>query len=206
MPIFSKTKKAPPSGPTFARGGWQPADDAAKYVPSLAEADPETYGKLVAKIAELNGTLSSAYVEKRTAEKALAAHEGPSLRVGVAELLGDDSVAGRASKVAAVREARQRVADIEAAITIAQQRLRDAKTAATRAVIPKVKPEWDKRTKALCDALKAAQTAHIAFDELRQALEAEEVSADHLGQRPHFLGDARDGHISRFLKEAGYAN
>lgn len=205
MPIFNKPKKTAQSGPAFARGGFQPERDAAEHVPSLAEADPETYGKLTDKIAELNVTLSAAYAEKRTAEKELAAHEGPSLRVGVAALLGDDSVASRTSKVASVREARQRVADVESAITIAQQRLRDARTGAVRAVVARVRPEWTKRTKALCDALKAAQTAHTAFDELRQALDAEDVPSDHLGPRPFFLGDARDGHISRFLKESGYA-
>jgi hypothetical protein len=58
----------------------------------------------------------------------------------------------------------------------------------------------------LAEALKAAQAAHIALDDLRLELESEDVSADYFGPRPFFLGDARDGRIANFLKEAGYGN
>jgi hypothetical protein len=205
LPIHTKTKAAPPVGATFARGGFQPAADAARHVPSLAEADPEVYGALTAKVAELNARLSEANAALREAERALAAHEGPSIRASVADLLGDDATTGRAAKAAAVRDARQRVADIEAAITIAGHRLRDAKSAAVRAVVAKVRPEWQKRIKALTSALEATRTAHIALHDLRQAIEHEDVDAALFGPWPYFLGDARDSKIDGFLKEVQHA-
>ncbi len=205
MPIFNKPKKVKDTGPVHVSGGFQPAPDAAKHVPGLAEADPETYGALTAKIAELNGAFSAAVAVRREAERTLKAHEGPSLRAGVAELLGDRAATGYGAKVAAVRDARQRVADVEAAIAIAGQRLRDAKSAAARQVVAKVRPEWERRRKALCGALEAAQAAHVALYELRQAVEHEDVDPALFGAWPYFLGDARDSRISGFLREVGNA-
>jgi len=205
VPIFNKPKKTVGTASPLTHGGFQPAADAAKFVPSLAEADPETFGALTAKIEELHASLAEANAAKREAERILAAHEGPSLRAGVAELLGDDAATGRAAKAAAVRDARQRVADIEAALTIAGHRLRDAKPAAVRAVVAKVRPEWQKRMKALTSALEATRTAHVALHELRQALEAEDVDPAHFGAWPYFLSDARDSKIDGFLKEIQHA-
>jgi hypothetical protein len=206
VPIFNKPKKAASAGHVHPSGGFRPAEDAARHVPSLADADRELFGALTAKIEELHASLAEANAAKREAERILAAHEGPSLRAGVAELLGDDAATGRAAKAAAVRVARQRVADIEAAITIAGHRLRDAKPAAVRAVVAKVRPEWQKRMKALTSALEATRAAHVALHELRQALEAEDVDPAHFGAWPYFLGDARDSKIDGFLKEIQHAD
>jgi hypothetical protein len=172
-------------------------------VPSLAEVD-ETYGMLVTRRSELNVKLSEAMQSRRKAEKELAADTSREVRPGVAALLGDGESA-KSLRRRAVAEAKQAVADIEAALTEVERRLRDAKTGAVRSMIARVRPEWKKRTSALAETLKAAQAAHIALDDLRLMAEAEDVSSDYFGPRPFFLGDAKDGRIANYLKEAGYA-
>jgi hypothetical protein len=171
-------------------------------VPSLADVD-ETYGALVTRRSELNVKLSEAMQARRAAEKELAADTSREVRPGVAALLGDGESA-KALKRRAAAEAKQAVSDIETALVEVERRLRDAKTAAVRSMIARVRPEWDKRTRELAETLKAAQAAHLRFEDLRLELEAEDVSSDYFGPRPFFLGDAKDGRIANYLREAGY--
>jgi hypothetical protein len=173
-------------------------------VPSLAEADPETYGALAAKQLELNTLSGTARAARKAAERELAADTTQYVRPGVAELLGDGPSA-KASKRKAVADAKQREADIEAALVTISQRIRDAKTPAVRAAVAKVRPEWNRRMGALCDALQVVDDAHRDLWSLRQDLEAEDISPAHLGPWPYFLGDADGSRISSFLKEVGYA-
>ena len=174
------------------------------HVPSLAEADPDGYGVLVAKRAEQHDLGGEARKAVRSAERELDADNSREIRPGVAELLGD-SGSTKADKRVALAAARQQAADVDAALLVIEQRIRDAKTAALRRAIAIVRPEFDRRMQALCDALKAADSAHREFDELCQSLEHEDISVGHLGPRPHFLGAAGDGRIAAFLKEAGHA-
>ncbi len=172
-------------------------------VPSLAEAEPEVYGKLIEKRAELNQRVGEASSAASLAASELAADTSKEVRPAVAALLGDGQSA-KSLKRRALAEARQLESDIEVAITEVERRIRDAKTPALRAVIARVRPEWEKRTKALCEALDVVKAAHVNLDDLRLALEAEDVSSDHIGPRPFFLGDARDGKIAAYFKEVGY--
>ncbi|RLP21980.1 hypothetical protein [Mesorhizobium sp. YM1C-6-2] len=172
-------------------------------VPTLAECD-ETYGTLVAKRGELHTAGGEARTARKAAERELAADTSREVRPGVAELLGDGPSA-KALKRKAVAEAKQRESDIETALTVIEQRIRDARTAAVRAAVAKVRPEWDRRMKVLCDAFKVADAAHRDLWSLRQDLDAEDISPAHLGAWPFFLGEPADGRIASFLKEAGYA-
>jgi hypothetical protein len=172
-------------------------------VPSLADVD-DTYGILVAKRAELHAKLSDAAAANRMAEQELASDTSKEVSLAVSELLGDGPSA-KTLKRRALADARQAVTDIEAALVEVDHRIRDAKPAALRAAIARIRPEWQKRTTALCNALAVAQAAHVELDSLRRDMEAEDVSSDHVGPRPYFLGDAKDGRIAAYFRETGYA-
>lgn len=210
MPVFKRVKDRGVAGPAFPSGKLD-TGDASAFVPSLAEAD-DTYGALVARRGELNDKLRDATAAQREADAALAADSGSGVRAGVAELLGDEAEGSRRAKAEALRKARQQVADIDDALTIVGQRLRDAHVAASRAACAKVRPEFSKRVKALAKALIAADEAHRALDDLFLALESEDIATGTLGQvRPYFLGGARDQQrrIATYLKEvaeAGYGD
>jgi hypothetical protein len=174
----------------------------AFIVPSLAEVD-DVYGGLVAKRSELNTASSDARAARRAAERELEADESREIRPGVAELLGDGPSA-KSTKREAVAAARQREIDINAALTVVELRLRDAKTAAVRAATACVRPEWDRRTKALCDALKVADAAHRDLWALRHELEAGDVPPTQFGAWPYFLGASDDEKIANYLREVGH--
>ncbi|TGP22659.1 MULTISPECIES: hypothetical protein [unclassified Mesorhizobium] len=152
----------------------------------------------------MNERLRELGVEERELEKAIAADPTPDVRPSIAALLGDGPTAKAANrkKLADVRADR---ADHEVASRAIEHRIRDAKTPAVRKAIALVRPEWDRRQRELCEALVVVEKAHRDLAMLADDVEAEDIGSSHFGQRPHFLGDARDGHISRFLKESGYA-
>ncbi|RUV89198.1 hypothetical protein EOA46_22630 [Mesorhizobium sp. M1A.F.Ca.IN.022.05.2.1] len=182
----------------------KPAEAPAEpyHVPSLAECD-DVYAGLLSKRAELNERLRGLDAEARQIEKEIAADPTPEVRPSVAALLGDGPTAKAANrkKLADVRADR---ADHEVASRAIEQRIRDAKTPAVRKAIALVRPEWDRRQKELCEALAVVEKAHRSLNDLAEGLEAEDIGSSHFGNRAHFLGDARDGHIARYLKEAGY--
>lgn len=181
-----------------------PLKKAEPYrVPTLAEAD-DTYGALIAKRSELNALSGEARAARKTAERELAADTSPEVRPGVAELLGDGPSA-KSAKRKAVAEAKQREADVDAAMATLELRIRDAKTPAVRSVIAKVQPEWQCRMTALTDALKIVDAAHRDLWALRTDLEAEDVTHAHLGPWPFFLGESGESRVANFLKEVGYA-
>ena len=174
-------------------------------VASLADCDP-AYGELIARRGHLREEMRITATAVRQAEKDLANDESVELRPGVAALLGDDTSPAAALRTT-LREAKARRADLDAAVSILERRIADARTPANRAACAAVKPEFDRRMGALCDALKAADAAHQTLDELCMALEAEDIQYGSLGPRPFFLGGARepDRQIVRFLKEVGNA-
>ncbi|TIW28766.1 MAG: hypothetical protein E5V63_03910 [Mesorhizobium sp.] len=172
------------------------------HVPSLAECD-DVYASLLAKRGELNEGLRMLIATERQLEKDIAADTTPDVRPGVAALLGDGPTAKSANrqKLAAVRADK---ADHETASRAIEQRIRDAKTPAVRKAIALVRPEWDRRQRELCETLAVVQKAHRDLAMLADDVEAEDIGSSHFSQQPHFLGDARDGHVQRYLKEAGY--
>lgn len=174
-------------------------------VASLTDVDPGL-GELVAKREQFHEEMRTAATEVRQAEKDLAGDTSVELRPGVARLLGDiDSP--KSIKRLALKAAKERRADLDAAVSIIERRVADARPAANRAACAAVKPEFDRRLGALCDALRVVDAAHQEFDQLCQALEAEDIQYGSLGPRPFFLGGARepDRQIVRFLREAGNA-
>ncbi|TIQ42535.1 hypothetical protein [Mesorhizobium sp.] len=173
------------------------------HVPSLAECD-DLYAGLLSKRVELNERLRELGAEERELEKAIAADPTPEVRPNIAALLGDGPTAKSMNRKK-LAEVRTNKADHEAALRAIESRIRDAKTPAVRKAIALVKPEWDRRTRVLCEALKVVEMAHRELAMLAEDVEAEDIGASYFGQRPGFLGDPRDGRIAAYLKEVGHA-
>lgn len=175
-------------------------------VPTLIEGSAE-YAALVAKRDELFEKQPALRVERLELERAITESPAPTLRPGVAELLGEssDSTTGLRARLAEVAKLER---DVEAALEVIRERLAVARTAASKAICSQVKPEYGRRVAAICDALKAVAAARAEYDALRDELEREDVAWGSLGPVfLGFLGDARDGHVQRFIheaREAGY--
>ncbi len=186
----------------------KPAVDAPDpfRVPSLSEASPE-YAALVDKRQELLTQQSALTAERNELVRKIEEAPAPTMRPGVAALLGEtsDSTTGLRTRLA---EVQRTLSDIEAALEIVRQRLAVARTAASRTICLQVKSEYGRRVAAMCNALKAIAAARADYDDLRDQFEREDVSWGSLVPMvPNFLGDARDGHVQRFIreaKEAGY--
>lgn len=147
--------------------------------------------------------------ERRELEQQIAEAPAPAYRPGVAELLGEDSD-GQSALRARLKEVVASERDIETALEILAQRLREARTKASLVVCNAVRPEYGRRVAAIADALKAVASARAEYHQMRDELEREDIAWFSLvPMDPAFLGDARDGHIQRYLKEAkeaGYAD
>ncbi|MGW9332296.1 hypothetical protein [Bosea sp. NPDC055594] len=175
-------------------------------VPSLAEASPE-YAALVDKRQELLTQQSTLNAERRDLVRKIEESPAPTMRPGVAALLGEtsDSTAGLRGRLT---EVQRTLSDIDAALEVIRQRLAVARTGASKAICMAARPEYGRRVAALCEALQAVSVARADYDNLRDEFERHDVSWASLGPLGlGFLGDARDGHVHRFIreaKEAGY--
>lgn len=180
----------------------QAAAAAEPYrVPSLAEASPE-YASLVDKRQDLLTQQASLSAERRELLRKIEEAPAPSMRPGVAALLGEasDSATALRSRFGEVQRTLQ---DIESALEVIRQRLAVARTGASKAICAAARPEYGRRVAAICDALQAVAVARAAYDDLRDEFERQDVSWASLGPISlGFLGDARDGHVQRFVREA----
>lgn len=173
-------------------------------VPTLAEADPDNYGSLLQKRTELHSTLGEKRQRARILEKEIAADTSPAIRPGVAALLGDGP-STKSVRAAELKTINTEISDLEAAVTVVEQRIRDAKTPAVRCAIALVRPEWNRRRENMLAAMKALHSAYDEFNSLCLDLQAEDISTDHFGPRPFFLGDPKDGHLARFIRDVSDA-
>ncbi len=176
-------------------------------VPTLAEAD-STYAAMTAKLAELNAETATTRREIDAIAADILARPAPAVRAEVAALLGqsvDTTLTGRPARLAALR---QHAADLEAAAAIIQRQLAERRGPASKAACEAVRGEYARRVAGIVTALDAVRAATQHADDLLNDLEREDVSLAYLpAVRPFFLGDRKDGHIERYLKEvreAGY--
>jgi len=176
--------------------------EEAFHVPSLAEADAE-YGKLVDRYNQVSIELGTNRREQAKLETDLKQKPAVnSVRAGLADLIGDAvEVDNRPAKLA---ELRKRERDLEEAMSILSQRQRDRKGPASARVCEAVRAEFGSRVKALATALEAAHAARLQFENLIDDLEAGDVTWQSrlVVDRPRWMGDREDGHVSRFLKAA----
>ncbi|MDF2810516.1 MAG: hypothetical protein K0S56_1547 [Microvirga sp.] len=180
--------------------------------PSAYQVPPLTsvpaYAALAAKRTELQELQTASRRELRKLERELTETPMPALRAGVAALLGEATVepTGVHERIAELRRTER---DAAAALSVIEQRLREARSSASRVVCGEVRPEYARRVAALCRALEVLAAERRAYDELRDQLEAEDIAWSTLTPMSlGWLGNPVDGgHIAVFLKnaqEAGY--
>ncbi|ADH91621.1 conserved hypothetical protein [Ancylobacter novellus DSM 506] len=180
--------------------------DSAYRVPPLTSVP--AYAALAAKRAEMQDLQTASRRELRKLERELTETPMPALRAGVAALLGEATVeqSGVHERIADLKRTDR---DATAALTVIDQRLREARSSASRVVCDEVRPEYARRVAALCRALEALAAERKAYDDLRGQLEAEDIAWSTLNPMSlGWLGNPVDGgHIGVFLKsarEAGY--
>jgi hypothetical protein len=179
----------------------QAAPVAEFSVPRLAEASPE-YAALLDKRQQLSLQQSELSAERRELIRKIEEAPAPTMRPGVAALLGEtsDSTTVLRSRLSEVQRTLQ---DIEAALEVVRQRLAVARTGASKSICLQTKPEYGRRVAAICEALEVVAAARAHYDDLRNELERQDVAwASLVPMSPSFLGDARDGHIQSYLREA----
>jgi chromosome segregation ATPase len=179
-------------------------------VPSLADVDDE-YGELVRKRNDLRIRQSDLTARRRTlqAEIIAAGTAAPQLRAGVAELLGEagDSVHAAKGEMAKIN---RQLTDLEDAIKIMDKRIDAQRGKASLKVCDAVRTEYASCVKAMCDAMRVLDEAHVEYRALTSALEDQNVAWLSLEpMNPPWLGDATDDYrnIQLYLgqaREAGY--
>ncbi len=181
----------------------KPAVSAAEpfRVPSLAEASPD-YAALVDKRQELLSQQSALTAERNELVRKIEEAPAPAMRPGVAALLGETSDSTTALRTR-LSEVQRTLSDIDAALEVVRQRLAVARTGASKTICLAARPEYSRRVAAICEALQAVAVARAAYDDLRNEFDLHDVSWGSLGPLDlRFLGDARDGQVERFIREA----
>lgn len=175
----------------------------AFVVPSLSDVDP-VYKDLSNRRAILLGKQTSLTAERRDIERELGAQGGSGYSASVAALLGEgDGTDPAVAKRARLAEIKKEAADVEAALSIVDRRLAEQKPQANTTAVEACRAEYGRRVAAMVEAFRAVQAAREAYDELRDQFEREDIRWSRLGpMSPNFLGDARDGHVQRFIREA----
>lgn len=179
----------------------KPADEFR--VPSLAESSTE-YASLVGKRDALNDRYRELNAERSKLSGEIEAEKaagGQRLSPGVAALLGDspDTLTVLSARL---REVATETGNIETALEILRRRIEEARGRASAIVCATVRSEYDRRLGVLCKLLTEVQAARQSHDELLDDLDREDVEKSYLKPAiPFFLGDRRDGHIPRFMRE-----
>lgn len=175
-------------------------------MPSLEDSSP-AYAALLEKRLELNVSRDALQAERRKLEKEIAIDTSTALRPAIANLLGDDEDS-KSYNFKRIAEIHRAVADIDVALEVLRERIAVERGKASRIVCDAVRPEYQKRAAVVAKALETVQAARADYEDLRNQFEAEDVAWTSLGPLTlGWLGDPRDGHIPRFLKdvrEAGY--
>lgn len=171
-------------------------------VPTLAEADVE-YAALATKATELAAAYATTKRDIQTLETDIKARPSPSMKPGVAALLGesvDASLLGRGEKLA---ELRKHLADIDAAQAIVKRSLADRRGPASVEACRLVKAEYGKRVAAIVDALRAVDSARLHAELILDDLERNDVALGYLPPlRLLWLGNLKEGRITQYMKEA----
>lgn len=181
-------------------------------VRSLAEADPG-YATLLEKQGELRAARSRLDAEEGELLFKLSNAKPSDAPVNrrVAALLGeevdesDPAVDGLRARFTACQAERR---DVDAALRVVEDRLRAARMAASRVIAGEAEPEFRRRASALALALAAAYEAHLAVEEVIDALQRADVA---FVRSPFMDGRAvplfghtwdRQGRVAAWFREA----
>ena len=172
-------------------------------VPSLSEVDA-TYKDLQQRRMILADKKAGLAREQAAIEADIGSRAPLPYSSSVAALLGEDADAETENRPRArLKELKAEIRDIEIAIEVIDRRLAEQKPRANAAVLAACRPEYGRRVRALVDALQAVSTARAAYDQMRNEFEANDIQWTALVPLGlGFLGDARDGHVQRIVREA----
>lgn len=175
--------------------------------PTLAGSDAD-YAAMEVRLSELGTQSADIARQIGDLENDIRTRPTPRIRAGVASLLAEVIDQDLHARPAKLRDLRTLADDTETAIEIVRRRLNDRRGPASLAACNAARAEYGKRVAAVVQALEAVQVARAATDSLLDDLEAEGIQSGYLPVvQPIFLGDVRDGHVPRFIrevKEAGY--
>ncbi|KQZ99571.1 hypothetical protein ASD64_14665 [Mesorhizobium sp. Root157] len=172
-------------------------------VPSLSEADGG-YAALQVRRGELQDKQRELSTEQRALQKAIASDTSHEVRPSIAELLGDEP-GTKAFNRKRLAKVNTDISDLDQALRVIDQRIRDARGAASRVVCASARPEYARRVRAMVAAMRTLDEAHKAYDELRWQLEAEDIAWTSLvPMSPVWLGSSNeaDRRITRFIRDA----
>jgi len=173
----------------------------ALNVPTLAEADSE-YGSLSERYTALSNELAEVSREADELEADMRARRAPSIRPGVAELIGEAVDLSLLERPKRLRELRQRAGDLEQAAEIIRRRRDDRLSAASLAACRATKAEYARRIGKFVGALQVAKAAYDAAEEVLDALEREGAQIGYMPPaRSTFFAGAENG-VTRFVSEA----
>ena len=124
----------------------------------------------------------------------------------VAALMGDRAPAPSASPLPHKADLQREAADLDEAITLADQRVREERAVASAVVCEQVRSKHDARVSAVCRALIAAHGTQLAYLDFADRVNAEGVMWTQ-GLRPMhplFLEGPRDAQssLAQYLREA----
>jgi hypothetical protein len=170
-------------------------------VPTLAEADAE-YGTLSERYTALSNELAGISREAEELEADIRARRAPSIRPGVAELIGEAVDVSLLERPRRPRELRQRAGDLEQAAEIIRRRRDDRLSAASLAACKATKAEYARRIGKFVDALHSAKAAYDEAETVLDALEREGAQVGYMppARSPFFAGT--ENGVTRFVLEA----
>ena len=131
--------------------------------PSLADASPD-YATQLAKRVELQDLQSVRIRERRALEKSIAEDTSREIRPSISALLGD-APGTKALSRRRLAEVQSELTDIDAALVVVEQRIRDAHAKANRSACQAARPEFAKRIGAMVEAMKTLDAAHREFND-----------------------------------------
>lgn len=169
--------------------------------PKLAEVSPDL-ARLVERHHELNVELAALRAEADTLRTALK-KEPRALSAEVAILLGDEVGEAEADPKPRLKEIATREHHITEALYILPRRIAEEQDKASPLVCAAVKGEFFRRMRAVVDALKAAADARRSYQALVDDLVNDDVKFRGIqGIAFTWMGDLRDGHVERMVKDA----
>ncbi len=202
----------------FSRGGSRKvAAPEPVAVPSLEDVSDE-YRDLVSRRQTLRGDIASLEREEgEVTDRLRELQANGRLRIGtdfeaaakraaqVAELVGDAPPTPEDNPALRLSQIRERLTHLREAARVIEERIQPARRVASLAACAQMEPIYRDRVAALCWAMVELHKANLAYAELIDAFDREEIAWSSLTPlTPSWLGNPRDleGRIPRYIREA----
>ncbi|MDN4982306.1 hypothetical protein QY049_03590 [Bradyrhizobium sp. WYCCWR 13022] len=178
-------------------------------IPSLAEASPK-YAEMIARRQQLLTDASSTDAEIARVEVQIRGVPRELRRAKVAELVGDQIPDAPSATPERLRELQQHARALKDAVSVLDTRIGQERTNASVAICNQVREEHHRRAREVCLKLIDLRQSMLAYAELIDALNAEDVAWSYLGPAQLLaLGNPRDNQSRmaiylRQMVEAGH--